>query len=203
MSLPTLKAKVKRLAEELAPHGFEHAGPFLLKRSRPNLDQFIELQPGRRSLEGKFICNVAWKFNLPEVPGDNMFHASVRPTETWFAHEPKEALDQSYARLLRLIQMQVLPLLNSIDSIEKVVAQYEQAMAKASGESPEPTSALFFFSRDEGWKHFFLGLCYKHLTRLHEAKAHLEDVITKHSAHPLGWVAERRVVAEKIIRELG
>src|SRR5688572_16377544 len=128
VSVSTLKTKVRKLADDLSQHGFEHFAPYLVRRYCPNLAQFIELQPGQRSLEGKFACNMAWKFTDPEIPGDNTFHHAIR-VERWFPHEPREALEESYAQVLRMIETYVLPFLDSVDSLEKLVAQYESALA--------------------------------------------------------------------------
>jgi len=198
MSVSTLKTKVRNLADDLSQQGFEHFAPYLVRRSRPNLAQFIELQPGHRSVEGKFTCNMAWKFTDPEIPGDNTFHHAIS-LERWFPHEPREALEESYAQLLRMSETYVLPFLDSVDSLEKLVAQYEGALASASDSVPAADSPLFFFGQDAGWKHCRLGFAYKNLAQLEKAREHLELVVKQHSHYPYDWVAKRKEACEKAI----
>jgi hypothetical protein len=194
-----LKTKVRRLAEDLSRHGFEHSGAYLIKRSRPNLDQLLELQPGHNSLVGKFTCNLAWRFRYPEMPGnDNAFHYFNRITD-WLSHEPKEALEGSYERLTRAIEVYALPLLDSLDSVERILGKYEDAVANPSEMLPSADSPLLFFGRDEGWKHCHLGFTYKHLGNIEKAQYHLKLIVEHHSNYPYNWVAERKHGCEKAL----
>ena len=199
MSTATLKTKVRQLAADLSQYGFEHLGPYLIKRPRPNLDQFIELQPGHRSLEGKFTCNLAWKLTYPEIPSpESAFHYSER-MGSWLPHEPREAMEESYRQLLRAVEVYALPFLNSCDSVEKIVAKYEDAIAHPSDMLPPADSPVFFLGRDEGWKHCCLGVAYKHLGCVQKACHHLKLVIDQHSNYPYDWVAKRKQACERVL----
>jgi hypothetical protein len=206
VSVSILKSKVQRLGEDLAQHGFEYFDRHTIRRSRPNLDQFIQLQPGHRSLEGKFTANLGWKFTMPGVPGETWVHNTIRighvlDGELWLAHEPKESLEESYARLLRVIELYALPFLNSIDSIEKMVSQYETAVANASDSAPSASSPLLLFGRG-GWKECLLGFCYKELGTVEKAKHHLRAVIEQHSNEPYDFVAKRKEACEQALKEM-
>src|SRR5438876_12097692 len=114
MSIPALKAKVRTLAQELASRGFEYGGPYLTKRQRRKLVQFIELQPGQGHLAGRYTSNIAWRFEFEGI-GETGFHHSIRlgrllgASDAWFPHEPAQALEESYERVRRALEVYAVP----------------------------------------------------------------------------------------------
>src|SRR3954451_7093065 len=109
--MPTeeLKGKVLKLADDLHSCGFERFDSYTIKRERTNIEQFIQLQPGHRSLEGKFTINLAWRFTMDGVPAEGAIHHSLRigsvlgEGDVWFPHHPEDALEDSYFRVMETI----------------------------------------------------------------------------------------------------
>src|ERR1051326_8567684 len=208
MSIRALKLKVRTLAEDPSPFGFRQSGPYVVNRSRRELEQFIELQPGHAHLANNFTCNLAWKFDVEGIPAEGGFHHSIRighlldGSDVWFPHEPEDLVSASYQRVRRALEIYGLPFLDAIDSIPKIVSQYEEAVANLTNSLPSPKSPFFFFGRDEGWKHCILGFCYKTLKRLDKAESHLKIVVPRHSLEPYDFVIKRKDACVQALSEL-
>lgn len=207
MSTATLKAKVKQLARDFASFGFVHVGPYRIKRSLVGLDQFIEFQPGHRVRENHFTCNLSWGLTIGDAPQKSGHDHSIRIGElldgdVWLLHEPKEKLEESYLRMNQWLANYGLPFLDSIGSVEKLVAQCEEAMITESNVTTKSPSPLYFLGEDQGWRHFNLGLAYKHLGKIEKAKNQLKLVIEQHSAEPYGFVFQRKQASERALAVL-
>jgi hypothetical protein len=202
MSNGALQSIVQRLSNEMSVQGFEHVGPYLLRRARNKLDQFIELQPGDRWLDGKFTCNIAWRFIFAGLPASNALHYRQRLSETWLPYKPDEEIENSYALLRRWIDAYSLPFLDSLDSVETLIKKYEEAVATNSDDIvPAADNPLLFFGRG-GWKHCLLGFAYKEFGNVEKAKYHLNLVVEQHSSEPYDWVQQRKAASQAALSEL-
>lgn len=207
MSQSTLKKHIVRLAQELGNRRFVLDGAFRLKRSIPFMDQFLEIQPGGRGLEGRFTCNLCWLFTTDGLSREDVYHHFVMlgllsgGTDLWFRHEPKEDLEESWESFLRILYDYGLPFLDSNNDLSLMVTRYEKELANESGPPCSPASPLLFFGMDEGWRHYNLGFAYRALGNQEQFRHHLHRVISQYSAYPFEWVEKRRQACEAALLE--
>ncbi len=198
MSLASLRTRVVHLATDLAGRGFVADGPFRLGRTRPNIHQFVEIQPGHKQLEGYFTCNLCWKLTADGIPTDDVYDQTVRignllgQGDVWLSHRTKAELDCSYQQLKTLLDEHGLPFLDRLGDLGRMIELYEAALPREPREQSNSTSPLLFFGEDEGWKHYNLGFAYKALGNSEKAREHLLTVIEKLSDAPFAWVEDRR-----------
>lgn len=198
MSKAMLKTRVLRFANTFANEGFSLDGSFRLKRKLPNLNQFLEFQPGYRELEGKFTCNLCWKNTADGVESidvyDHMFelgHLSGN-VDCWYSHKTKEELEESCKKVALLLNQYGIPFLNSISDLQTMLEKYECIVESGVAQPSTPTSPLLFFGLDQGWKHYNLGFAYKAIGEVVKAQDHLTTVIEKWSDQPIEWVQQRK-----------
>jgi hypothetical protein len=98
--------------------------------------------------------------------------------DEWF----EIADEQSWTKVGNLIVNYVEPFLLKHDTIEKIIASFE------NGSVPPET----LFGVDKGWRAFNIGYCYLWIGRKDSAIEFLREVVDKYSQRPFDWVQNRK-----------